>query len=140
MIKLMIKCGLLPLNIALEVLMTILASWITLPQLTNLKAKKLSTFNGSWRHTWRFYSPIAENLIADENRRYQWHAEKSAVLNANRGGPRKSQSLHRAHLAIFADRLDRLAKSLSTSLVLHESGECCWSLKYSNVNRVSKMF
>ena len=83
------------------------------------------------RQSRRIWSPTK---IADI-----WHAEKSAVLNANRGGPRKSQSQHRAHLAIFADRLDRLAKSLSTSLVLHESGECCWSLKYSNVNRVSKM-
>ena len=36
----------------------------------------------------------------------------SAILYADRGDRRKSQSLHRAHLAIFADRRDRRIKSL----------------------------
>ena len=36
----------------------------------------------------------------------------------DRGDRRKSQSLHRAHLAIFADRGDRRIKSPSVSLAL----------------------
>ena len=42
----------------------------------------------------------------------------SASLYPDRGDRRKSQSLHRAHLAIFADRGDRPIKSPSLSLAL----------------------
>ena len=42
----------------------------------------------------------------------------SAILNADRGDRGKSQSLHRAHLAIFADRGDRRIKSPGVSLAL----------------------
>ena len=49
------------------------------------------------------------------NRRYLT-CQISAILYANRGDRRKSQSLHGAHLAIFADRGDRHIKSPSASL------------------------
>ena len=49
------------------------------------------------------------------NRRYL-ACQISAILYADRGDRRKSQSLHRAHLAIFADRRSRLIKSPSLSL------------------------
>ena len=49
------------------------------------------------------------------NRRYLT-CQISAILYADRGDRRKSQSLHRAHLAIFADRRDRRIKSPSVSL------------------------
>ena len=56
-------------------------------------------------HTWRIQSPISDIPdISDFN------------LYADRGDRRKSQSLHRAHLAIFADRDERRIKSLSASL------------------------
>ena len=42
----------------------------------------------------------------------------SAILYTDRGDRRKWQSLHRAHLAIFADRGDRRIKSPSVSLAL----------------------
>ena len=42
----------------------------------------------------------------------------SAILYASRGDRRKWQSLHRAHLAIFADRGDRRIKSPGVSLAL----------------------
>ena len=42
----------------------------------------------------------------------------SAILYADRGDRRKSQSRHRAHLSIFADRSDRRIKSPSVSLAL----------------------
>ena len=61
------------------------------------------------RQSRRIWSPTK---IADI-----WHAEKSAVLNANRGGPRKSQSQHRAHLAIFLDF--RLYLSVARNTVTH---------------------
>ena len=131
------------------------------------------------RHTWRFYTPIAANLIASDNRKrfsppidadtpgdffrqsrrcgsFENSCDKiaqpdglallairsnerrksrerahlanagefncryltcqiSAILCADRDR-RKSQSLHRAHLAIFADRGDRRIKSPSVSL------------------------
>ena len=52
------------------------------------------------------------NLIADI-----WHARyPSAILYADHGDRRKSQSLQRAHEAIFADRGDRRIKSPSVSL------------------------
>ena len=140
----------------------------------------------SRRHTWRFYTPIAANLIASENRKrfsppidadtpgdffrrsrrcgsfenscdkiaqpdglalLAIHSNKrrqsrewahlvnpsefnrryltcqiSAILYADRGERRKSQSLHRAHLAIFADRGDRRIKSPSVSLALESIG------------------
>ena len=38
-------------NVALRVLMSVLASYITLPQFSNLKSKKLFTFNGSNLHS-----------------------------------------------------------------------------------------
>ena len=44
------------------------------------------------------------------NRRYL-SCQISAILYANRGDRRKSQSLHRAHLVIFADHGDRRIKS-----------------------------
>ena len=42
----------------------------------------------------------------------------SAILSADRGDRRKSQSPHRAHSAIFADRRDRLIKSPGMSPAL----------------------
>ena len=42
----------------------------------------------------------------------------SAILSADRGDRRKSQSAHRAHSAIFADRCDRLIKSPGMSPAL----------------------
>ena len=42
----------------------------------------------------------------------------SAILYADRGDRRKSQLLHRAHLAFFADRGDRRIKSPSVSPAL----------------------
>ena len=137
----------------------------------------------SQRHIWRFYTPIAVNLIASENRKRFSPAidadtpgdffcrsrrcgsfEKScdkiaqpdrlallairsinprksrkrahlanlfadtdlisqmlAILYADRGDQRKSQSLHRAHLAIFAYRCHRRIKSPSVSLALQSA-------------------
>ena len=43
----------------------------------------------------------------------------SAILYADRGDRRKSQSRYRAHLSIFADRGDRRIRSPSVSLALH---------------------
>ena len=61
-------------------------------------------------HTWR----MPANLIADI-----WlTCQISAIFYADRGDRRKSQSLHQAHLAIFADRFDRRIKSPSVSLAL----------------------
>ena len=51
------------------------------------------------------------------NRRYLT-CQISAILCADRGDRRKSQSLHRAHQAIFADRSDRRIKSLGVSPAL----------------------
>ena len=45
--------------------------------------------------------------------------QTSAILYADRGDRRKSQSRHRAHLSIFADRGNRRIKSPSVSLALH---------------------
>ena len=42
----------------------------------------------------------------------------SAILSADRGDRRKSQSPHRAHSEIFADRRDRLIKSPGMSPAL----------------------
>ena len=107
MIKLMIKCGLLPLN----------------------RTRGSDDYFSILDHASTTYQLKIKEAI-----HIQWELTTHlAILFANRGEfdsyetkiTRKSQSLHRAHLAIFADRLDRLAKSLSTSLVLHESGECC---------------
>ena len=50
------------------------------------------------------------------NRRYLT-CQMSAILYADRGSA-NSQSLHRAHLAIFADRGDRRIKSQGVSPVL----------------------
>ena len=131
----------------------------------------------SQRHTWRFYTPIGENLIASENHkrfsppidagtpgdffcrsrrcgsfenschkiaqpdglaleaihtnkhrksRERAHLANASEFNrryliyANRGDRRKSKSLHRAHLAIFADRGHPRIKSLSVSLALQD--------------------
>ena len=49
------------------------------------------------------------------NRRYLT-CQISAILYADCGDRRKSQSLHRAHLAIFSERVDRRIKSPSVSL------------------------
>ena len=55
----------------------------------------------------------AHLAIAGEfNRRYLT-CHISAILYADRGDQRKLQSLHRARLAIFADRGDRRIKSPS---------------------------
>ena len=130
------------------------------------------------RHIWRFYTPIAANLIASKNRKRFWplidadipgdffrrsprcgsfekscdkitqhdglallairsnkrrkSRERSHLANAGKFNrryltcqisailyaDRKSQSLHRAHLAIFTDRGDRRIKPLSVSLAL----------------------
>ena len=51
------------------------------------------------------------------NRRYLT-CQISAILYADRGDWRKSQSLHREHLAIFVDRSDRRIKSPRVSLAL----------------------
>ena len=51
------------------------------------------------------------------NRRYMT-CQISAILYADRSDRRKSQSLHRAHLTIIADRGDRRIKSPSVSLAL----------------------
>ena len=60
----------------------------------------------------------AHQAIAGEfNRRYLT-CQISAILYADRGDRRKSQSLHRAHLTIFADRRDRRIKSPSVSPAL----------------------
>ena len=48
------------------------------------------------------------------NRRYLT-CQISAILYADRGDRRKSQSSHRAHVAIFAERHDRRIKSPSVS-------------------------
>ena len=53
---------------------------------------------------------------AGEFNRQYLTCQISAILNAYRGDRRKSQSLHRVHLAIFADRGDRRIKSPSVSL------------------------
>jgi len=50
----------------------------------------------------------------DFNRRFPT-CQISAILYADRGDRRKSQSLYRAHLAIIADRRDRRIKSPSLS-------------------------
>ena len=146
--------------------------WLTFC-LTFLTNEFFSTFPSlSRRHTWRFYTPIAANLIASDFRhrlmRTQLaiffadrgdvavlktrdkiaqpdgltllaiHSKKrrksrerahltnagefdrlyltcqiSAILYADRGDRRKSQSLHRAHLAIFADRIKSPGVSLA---------------------------
>ena len=64
---------------------------------------------------WRLAAINVENRGNEFNRRYLT-CQISAILNADRGDRRKSQSLHRAHLAIFADRGDRRIKSPSVSL------------------------
>ena len=53
-----------------------------------------------------------------ENRGNEHTLIESAILYADRGDRRKSQSLHRTHLAIFADSGDRRVKSASVSLAL----------------------
>ena len=53
----------------------------------------------------------------DFNRRYPT-CQISAILCTDRSDRRKSQSLHRAHLAIIADRRDRRIKSPSVSPAL----------------------
>ena len=53
---------------------------------------------------------------ASEFNRRHLTCQISAILYADRGYRRKSQWLHRAHLAIFADRGDRRIKSPSVSL------------------------
>ena len=55
------------------------------------------------------------------NRRYLT-CQISAILYVDRGDRRKSESLHRAHLATFADRGDRRIKSPSKSLSSHQFG------------------
>ena len=119
MIKLMIKCGLLPLKIALDYF-SILDHASTTFQLKIKEAIHIQ-----WELTTHLAILFANRGEFDRGRKSPIYDMPDIGVNANRGGRRKSQSLHRAHLAIFADRLDRLAKSLSTSLVLHESGECC---------------
>ena len=69
---------------------------------------------------WRLAAINVENRGNEFNRRYLT-CQISAILNADRGYRRKSQSLHRAHLAIFADRGDRRIKSPSVSLALYVS-------------------
>ena len=64
---------------------------------------------------WRLVAINVENRGNEFNRRYLT-CQISAILNADRGDRRKPQSLHRAHLAIFADRGDRRIKSPSVSL------------------------
>ena len=66
---------------------------------------------------WQFAVMIVENRgnehtrNAGECNRRHLTCQISAILYADRGDRRKSQSLHRAHLAIFADRGERLVKS-----------------------------
>ena len=66
---------------------------------------------------WRFAAINVENRGKEFNRRYLT-CQISAILYANCGDRRISQSLHRAHLAIFADRGDRRIKSPAVSLAL----------------------
>ena len=61
---------------------------------------------------WRFTAINAEN----RGNGHTWRMRRSAILFADRGDRRKSQSLHRAHLAIFTDRGDRRIKSPSVWL------------------------
>ena len=56
------------------------------------------------------------------SRKYEYYA----ILCADRGDQRKSQSLHRAHLAIFADHRDRRIKSPSVSPAL-DSLQVLWA-------------
>ena len=56
------------------------------------------------------------------SRKYEYYA----ILCADRGDQRKSQSLHRAHLAIFADHRDRPIKSPSVSPAL-DSLQVLWA-------------
>ena len=56
------------------------------------------------------------------NRRYLTY-QISAILYADRGNRRKSQSLHWAHLAIFADGGDRRIKSPGVSPALDDRSE-----------------
>ena len=57
-------------------------------------------------------------VVTVENRGNGHTWRMLAILYADRGVRRKSQLLHRAHLAIFADRGDRRIKSPSMSLAL----------------------
>ena len=63
-------------------------------------------------------APLAN--VGEFNSRYLT-CQISAILYADRGDRRKSQSLHRAHLAIFADRRNRRIKSPSVSLALRSN-------------------
>ena len=69
-----------------------------------------------WLHC-RFAAHLGN--AGEFNRRYLT-CQISAILYADRGDRRKSQSLHRAHLAIFVDRGDRRIKSPGVSLALVE--------------------
>ena len=74
---------------------------------------------------WQFAAMTVENRGNEHtfanagkfNRRYLT-CQILAILYADRGDRRKSQSLHRAHLAIFADRGDWRIKSPSVLLAL----------------------
>ena len=79
-------------------------SWLALLAIRSNKRRKL-----------RERSHLAN--AGEFNRRYLT-CQISAILYADRGHRRKSQSLHRAHLAIFADRCDRRIKSPGVSLAL----------------------
>ena len=68
------------------------------------------------------------------NRRYLT-CQISAILYSDRGDRRKSQSLHQAHLAIFADRGDWRIKSPSVSLALTILCTRMFSLKPKHCRR-----
>ena len=67
----------------------------------------LSTLDGKGRKS-RERADLAN--AREFNRRYRT-CQISAILYADRGDRRKSQSWHRTHLAIYADRRDRCIKS-----------------------------
>ena len=66
--------------------------------------------------------------VGEFNRRYLT-CQISAIFYADRGDRQKSQSLHRAHLAICADRGDRRIKSPSVSLALYYIGRKYFTFK-----------
>ena len=72
---------------------------------------------------WRFAAINAENRGNEFNRQYL-SCQISTILYADRGDRRKSQSPHRAHLAIFADRGDGRIKSPGVSPALGWKSNC----------------
>jgi len=88
------------------------------------------TIRGGERRKSREWAHLAN--AGDFNRRYPT-CQISAILYADRGDRRKSQSLHRAHLAIIADRGDRLIKSPSVSSALVNKKNIC--IKYIIKNK-----